>query len=218
VDLCNPDGSPPTKDSDHYMFRGQCLPMEILRRTNSWSPTAADSTPAGTQTLKALRTKLGLVRARATIRGKPVAYVELRSTYFHEIESAAGFSDFNNPDKMRNASDFQHAAAKIGYTFNWFYVDDQDIAYFNSGNNPVRPPGVDPLLPTRASFEWAGFNPDDNTAQYTGFDTHPQVVNQQYLTSWNNRQAKGYNNGYYSVHRADPLDDGIKAGSPGATR
>jgi acyl-homoserine lactone acylase PvdQ len=218
VDLCNADGSPPTKASDHYMFRGQCQPMEILRRTNTWSPSLADSTPAGTQTLKALRTKLGLVRSRATLRGKPVAFVELRSTYFHEIDSAGGFSDFNNPDKMRNASDFQRAAAKVGYTFNWFYADDTDIAYFNSGNNPVRPAGVDPLLPTRASFEWQGFNPDENTAPYTPFESHPQIVNQQYLTSWNNRQAPGYNSGYYSVHRADPLDDGVKRGIAGANK
>ena len=216
--LCNPDGSAPTKESDHYMFRGQCLPMEILRRTNTWSPTAADSTASGTQTLRAFRTKLGLVRARATIRGKPVAYVELRTTYMHEIESAGGFNDFNNPDKMRNAADFQRAASKIGYTFNWFYADDQDIAYFNSGNNPDRPAGVDPLLPTWSKFEWKGFNPDDNTAQYTRFETHPQIVNQQYLTSWNNRQAPGYNSGYYSVHRADPLDDGVKKGIAGTRK
>jgi acyl-homoserine lactone acylase PvdQ len=216
--LCNPDGSPPTKESDHYTFRGQCLPMEILRRTNSWSPNAADSTPAGTQTLRALRTKLGLVRARATINRKPVAFVELRSTYMHEIESAGGFNDFNNPDKMRNAEDFQRAAAKIGYTFNWFYVDDTDIAYFNSGNNPDRPAGVDPLLPTWSKFEWRAFNPDDNTARYTRPETHPQIVNQQYLTSWNNRQAPGYNSGYHSVHRADPLDDGVRKGIAGSRK
>jgi acyl-homoserine lactone acylase PvdQ len=215
VDLCEPGGAAPTKASMHYMFRGQCLPIEVLRRTNSWSPNLADSTPAGTQTLKALRTKLGLVRSRATLRGRPVAFVELRSTYFHEVDSAGGFSDFNNPDKIRNAADFQRAAHKIGYTFNWFYADDQDIAYFNSGNNPQRPDGVEPALPTRAAYEWRGFNPDNNTAEYTPFAAHPQIRDQQYLTSWNNRQAKGYNSGYGSVHRADPLDDGIRQGIAG---
>jgi acyl-homoserine lactone acylase PvdQ len=215
VELCEPGGAAPTKASMHYMFRGQCLPMEELRRTNSWSPNLADSTPAGTQTLKALRTKLGLVRSRATLRGRPVAFVELRSTYFHEVDSAGGFSDFNNPDKIRNAADFQRAAHKIGYTFNWFYADDQDIAYFNSGNNPQRRDGIEPALPTRAAYEWTGFNPDDNTAQYTPFEAHPQIRDQQYLTSWNNRQAKGYSSGYASVHRADPLDDGINQGIAG---
>ena len=27
---------------------------------------------------------------------------------------------------------------KINFTFNWFYADDRDIGYFNSGDNPVR--------------------------------------------------------------------------------
>ena len=47
-----------------------------------------DTTPAGTQTLRALRTKIGLVIARGTIKGKPVAYTKLRSTYMHEVDAA----------------------------------------------------------------------------------------------------------------------------------
>jgi acyl-homoserine lactone acylase PvdQ len=216
VELCEPGGAAPTRNSMHYMFRGQCLPMEVLRRTNSWEPNLADSTPAGTQTLRALRTKLGLVTARGTLRGRPVAFTELRSTYFHEVDSAGGFMDFNNPDRIRGPGDFQRAASRVGYTFNWFYADDRDIAYFNSGNNPLRPRGVEPLLPTRASFEWRGYNPDEWTATYTPFAQHPQTVNQSFLTSWNNRQAAGYNNGYHSVHRVQPLDDRIRRGIGGA--
>ena len=30
----------------------------------------------------------------------------------------------------------------VDYTFNWFYADNKHIAYFNSGNNPVRHKGV----------------------------------------------------------------------------
>ena len=41
------------------MFRGKCLPIEVLERTNSWAPSAADQTPPGTETLRAERTKLG---------------------------------------------------------------------------------------------------------------------------------------------------------------
>jgi acyl-homoserine lactone acylase PvdQ len=215
VDLCNPSGGAVSKDSDFYMFRGQCLKMEQLDRTNSWSPNLADSTPAGSETLSVQRTKMGLVTARATIGGKPVAYTQLRSTYFHEVDSALGFSDFNNPDKMNGPSDFQHAAAKIGYTFNWFYNDDKHIAYFNSGNNPVRAPNTDPTLPVRAKFEWQNFNPDINTAAYTPFNEHPQTIDQDYLTSWNNKQAPGYNAPdtdatYTSIYRSQSLDDRIQ--------
>ncbi|MEU3021046.1 hypothetical protein ABZ635_27115, partial [Nocardiopsis sp. NPDC007018] len=32
--------------------------------------------------------------------------------------------------------------AVIGYAFNWHYVDDTDIAFVNSGSNPVRLAGT----------------------------------------------------------------------------
>src|SRR5918999_2807654 len=131
--LCEPDGSRPSVDSAHYRFRGSCRPIEVLEKTNRWTPTLADDTPAGTQRLRAERTQLGLVAGRGTVRGRPVLFTRLRSTYFHEVDSAAGFLDFNDPGKVRDAASFRRAASKIGYTFNWFYADAEQIAYFNSG-------------------------------------------------------------------------------------
>ena len=224
VDLCEPDGSAPTLQSEHYRFRGECLEMETLTRTNSWQPTAADSTPEGSETLVRKRTKLGLVAARGTVRGRPMAFTEMRATYFHEIDSAPGFLDFNTPDRMRNADDFMRAANKILYTFNWFYTDDRDIAYFNSGANPVRPRGVDgdfPIL-ARQAYEWRGLNPDLNTADITPQSRHPHVVDQAFLTSWNNKQARGFRGagfgGFTSLYRSRPLDDRIRAGIRGSRK
>ena len=219
--LCEPDGGNPTPSSTHYRFRGRCLPIEVLERTNSWQPSAGDMTPAGSETLHAERTQLGIVTARATIKGRPVIYTKLRSTYLHEVDSARGFVDFNDPARMRDASDFERAASKIGYTFNWFYADDRDIAYYNSGNNPVRAKRVDPSLPTQSRFPWRRFDPDANTAAYTSFAAHPNVVNQPFLTSWNNKQAPGYraadaNFEYTSIYRSEPLDDRIRAKIRGA--
>src|SRR4051812_42193061 len=151
VNLCNADGSPPTIDSMSYHYRGQCLPMESLDRTESWTPSAADQTAAGSATFRVLRTKVGLVAARATIKGVPVAYTRERATYLHELDSAPGFEDWNDPDKIHDVQDFQRAAMKVGYTFNWFYTDDRDIGYINTGANPIRPKGVDGLLPIRWS-------------------------------------------------------------------
>ena len=142
LELCEPNGGAATLDSAYYRYRGACLPIEVLEHRNSWTPSLGDATPAGSVTLRAQRTKLGTVTARATIKGKPVVYTRLRSTYMHEIDSARGFSDFNDPAMMRDASAFQRAAHKIGYTFNWLYADDRDIAYFNSGDNPQRAAGV----------------------------------------------------------------------------
>ena len=221
VPLCNADGSPPSLDSQSYVFRGQCLPFDVLERENCWEPTFADDTPAGCETLRALRSKLGIVTHRAMIGGKPFAYTSLRDTYFHEVDSALGFADFNDPDKVNSPQSFMQAACRIDYTFNWFYIDNQHIAYFNSGKNPVRAPKVDPNFPTMSDHEWQGFDPDLHETNKTPCSEHPQVIDQQYLTSWNNKQAKKYsaadgNFSFGSVFRVKPLDDRIQAGIAGA--
>ena len=213
VKLCEPDGSPPTIDSDHYIFGGQCLPFDVLTRTNSWSPTPADQTAAGSETLRALRTKLGIVAGRAMIGGQPYAYTKLRATYWHEVDpSALGFANFNNPNKMRSPQDFMEAANNITFTFNWFYADDKHIAYFNSGANPVRPSYVDPNLPTfgRKAFLWQNYNATAATEDMAPLAAHPHVTDQNFLTSWNNRQAPDYNVGFSSLFRSLPLDARIK--------
>ncbi|MET1071714.1 MAG: penicillin acylase family protein [Umezawaea sp.] len=216
VDLCEPDGKPATKASNHYLLRGQCVAMERLERKNAWKPTVADGTAAGSYTLVVYRTKYGLVQSRATVGGKPVAYSALRSTYLHEVDPIIGFQEFNDPGAIKSAQDFQRAAEHIGYAFNWFYVDSKDTAYFNSGTNPVRKAGVDPNLPIKAAqqYEWQDWDPNTNTARYTPAAEHPQSLNQDYYISWNNKQAldftsSGFGNG--SVHRGDLLDDRVKA-------
>lgn len=216
VPLCNADGSPATKASRSYLYHGKCTAMQRLERDDAWSPTLADQTAAGSYKLVMYRTKYGLVQSRATVDGKPVAFTSLRSSYQHEVDSIIGFQEFNDPGAIHSASDFQHAAADVNYTFNWFYVDSTDTAYFNSGDNPVRPSDVDFDLPIRAEqqYEWAGFDPSDNTATYTAFDAHPQSRNQDYYVSWNNKQALDYGTsqpGDGPVHRANLLDDRVKA-------
>jgi acyl-homoserine lactone acylase PvdQ len=211
--LCTVDGTQPTVHSDHYLYHGQCLPFEVLERDNAWSPTTADSTPAGSYRLVALRTKYGLVSWRGTVSGTPVAFTQLRSTYRHEADSALGFAMFDDPAQMATAAGFQQAAANVGYAFNWFYVNSTEAAYFNSGLNPVRAADADPNLPVKAdpAYEWQGWDPDTNTAQYTPAAQHPGSVNQDYYVSWNNKQAKDYsaadgNFGFGPVFRADLLD------------
>lgn len=162
------------------------------------------------------RTNYGIVTARATVGGKQVAYTSLRSTYRHEADSIIGFQMFNDPTYVKDAATFQQAAQHVDYAFNWFYADSRTAAYYNSGKNPVRNPDVDPSLPIAAdrAYEWQGFDPAYNTADYTPPAQHPQSVGQDYYISWNNKQAKdytaaGFGNG--SVHRGNLLDDRVKA-------
>ncbi|MEA2439598.1 MAG: hypothetical protein QOH76_1022 [Thermoleophilaceae bacterium] len=196
----------PLCDAHHYRLRGKCLAIETLKRTNSWRSTPADPTPAGSETITAERTKLGIVTARAKIKGKPVIYTRVRTTYGHETDSGLGFSYFNDPGKVHDAKSFQQVASLIGYTFNWFYIDDRKIAYFNSGFNPRRAPGTDPNFPVWAQYRWRGMM----VAR-----THPQAVNPRVLTSWNNKQAPGTraadgNWGYGPTYRSKTLDDRVR--------
>ncbi|MEV6010816.1 penicillin acylase family protein [Streptomyces sp. NPDC051976] len=208
VELC--------QDATHYLFHGSCVPMEKLERTNSWTPTVADSTAAGSYRMQIYRTAYGIVQYRATVGGKAVAYTSLRSSYRHEADSILGFQMFNDPGFVHDAASFQQAAQNINYTFNWFYADSRQTAYYNSGTNPVRADGVDASLPVwaQAAYDWRGWDPVTNTASYTPPAQHPQSVDQDYYVSWNNKQAKGYTSagfGNGSVHRADLLDSRVKA-------
>lgn len=214
VELCEPDGSPPTRESGHYLFHGECLPFDVVERHNAWTPSLADGTAAGSYTLRVFRTKYGPVTHRATIDGEPVAYTTLRSTFLHEADSIIGFQKFNDPDAITSARDFQRAAMDINYAFNWFYVDAKDTAYINSGDNPVRRPTVDPAMPTMSApaYEWRDWNPADNTAAYTPFEEHPNSINQDFYVNWNNKQAPGMSGSpeKSSVQRGDLLDSRVR--------
>ncbi|MFI9275149.1 penicillin acylase family protein [Kitasatospora sp. NPDC052896] len=216
VPLCTTDGSPVTTASNDYLYHGSCVPFDKLTQTDQWSPTAADSTPDGSYSLVMYRSDYGLVTARGTVGGKPVAFTSLRSTYDHEVDSIIGFQMLNDPDVVHSAATFQQAVQHIDYTFNWFYADSTDTAYYNSGANPVRAAGVDPGLPIWAepAYEWQNFDPATNTADYTPPAQHPQSVDQDYYVSWNNKQAPAYGAAGFgdgSVYRANLLDSRVKA-------
>jgi acyl-homoserine lactone acylase PvdQ len=212
----------PLCDATHYRYRGSCEPIEVLEKTGSWTPTLADETPAGSQTLRAERTKLGLVAARGTVRGKPVVFTKLRSTYFHEVDSAAGFIDFNTPTAITGPESFKRAASKVGYTFNWFYADPESIAYFNSGANPVRARRIDHDLPVAARYEWRGWDPAGWSSRVTPPSAHPQVTDQRFVVNWNNKQARGYassdTNAFSPVFRSQMLSDRVRRAIRGPRR
>ncbi len=223
MELCDPanPGDPGAMDDTGYRFEGTCEPFDVLDKELSWP--SSGSTPAGSETLRALRTKMGIVTHRAMIGGEPHVYTRLRATYMHEADSAVGFARYNQPSTMENVAEFEDAANTIDYTFNWFYADDDEISYFNSGANPVRPADVDPNLPVLGDLDnaWQNYDPDDLTFDRAPAAAHPQATDQEYLSSWNNRQAPAYSGSddswsYTSVHRAEALNDRIEAGIAGA--
>ncbi len=210
--LCNPDGSRPTVRSTAYVDgRGRCRRMVSYQHTETGLPNLGAQAAPKRVSFLVLRTDHGIVRLRTTVRGRPVAVVTQRSTYMHEADSVLGFVHLNDPGFVRDAKSFMKAAAGIQYTFNWYYADDKDIAYYSSARLPRRAPGTDLDLPRWGAprYDWRGFEP---------FSAHPHVVNpaQGYIANWNNKLAPGFASssqvwGDGPVYRSLTLSDRIKA-------
>lgn len=185
--LCNIDGSEPTVDSTAYLKDGVCTEIEQFTHSETTTPGAGSQNPPRTYEFRVLRTHHGLVQLRTTVDGDPVAIVSQRSTYGHEVDSVVGFAQLNDPGFVTDAESFQRAASHIDYTFNWFYADTDDIAYYSSGLLPNRPKAVEADLPRwgDGDYDWAG---------WLGFDGHPRQINPDrgYFVSWNNKQAPGF--------------------------
>lgn len=168
--LCEPDGSPPTRESHHYLFEGDCLAMT--------RPDQAMMT--------AWRTVHGPVTGTGTVDGRPVAFSRQRSSRGQMAFAARAFWRLNQGD-FAGASQFASVMSDVPMSFNWVYVDSSDIAYFHSGWYPVRARGVDPDLPSWGTGEW----------EWQGrlsWQDQPKVVNppEGWLVSWNNTIAPGW--------------------------
>ena len=213
------------KDNFHYRYRGKCLAMEKLEKTESWTPNAIDSTPAGSQTLVAYRTVHGIVFARGKVGGKNVAFVHQRSTYFHEADSVIGFAQLNEPGVVTGVQGFKNAVSNINFLFNWSYIDSEHIAYALSGAMPQRAKGTSPDFPVLGTgkYDWKGFNPATQLADYLPFSKHPQAVDPPFLVSWNNKQAPEWaaaddKYSYGPLFRSQMISDKVKAAIKGSKK
>ena len=209
--LCNVDGSPATVQSTGYLVAGKCTAMEQYTHTETALPNAAGTGAPTRLSFLVLKTRHGIVQIRTTVDDRPVAVVIDRSTYGHEVDSVVGFARLQDPGYVRDAATFQRAVDAIDFSFNWFYADSRDIAYYQSSLLPNRPAGFDWDLPRWGDtvYDNRGFLP---------FDRHPRDVNPAagYLSSWNNKPAPSFaaaDNGwgYGSVYRSMTLDDEVRA-------
>ena len=185
--LCNADGSKATVASTSYVKAGTCVPMSYNEHKETVIPNVTAPTAPETLKMQVWRTNHGIVQMRTTVKGIPVAIVLQRSTYGREAASILGFSRFNNPDFVKNATTFKKAAAGIDYTFNWFYADNRDIAFFSSGRLPLRAAGTDTDLPRwgDAKYDWTGLLSNAKHVQQINPPTN-------YFASWNNKPAHSF--------------------------
>jgi acyl-homoserine lactone acylase PvdQ len=231
--LCEPDGSKPTIDSEHYLYRGDCIPFKKSeRRYQTGKPitdllsTDPDPSPPRQVHLLVHRSVHGPIHARATVNGAPVAIAEARSTYFNELQSAFAFKRLNF-NQVESAREFQRTMRRVNFAFNWFYADDRDIAYTLSGWYPRRAQGTHPDFPAWGSgrWDWQGFDSTAHTAKWIPLSRLPRSLNprQGYIVNWNNKQAPGWRAAddywsYGSIQRVTRLGDRVRAGVRGNRR
>jgi hypothetical protein len=190
---CNPDGSPPSRASDHHEFDGECVPFEIF------DAGTLDGRPITFAT-----SVHGPVIGTATWEGRPVALARQRSTFGRDALNLGALKDMTEGDAP-TAEDLWTVADKFGFTFNRGYANRDGIAYFSSGLLPERAPGLDRRLPTLGTgeYEWQGFLDRD---EHPHADGHPT----DRLLNWNNQAAPGFvhgdGNNFGSVHRVEILD------------
>ncbi|MAO58439.1 MAG: penicillin amidase [Alcanivorax sp.] len=212
VSLCQP-ADPPAHGEGGYRMNGQCQPFDVIEESwpARWNLAVPTDDPASVGQNFAVHRRVirtaeyGPVIGFAAAGGQPVALTRQRSTYFAELDTALPFMQATRND-VHDVSSFQRVFNNTTGSFNWFYIDDRDIAFFHSGLYPQRAPGVHPELPSwgNGRYDWQGFLP---------LDAHPNDANpaRGYLASWNNRPARDWwaadaNASYGPTHRNDMLE------------
>ena len=135
-------------------------------------------TPAGSETLTVYRTVHGIVYARGTVGGKKVAFASARTTYFHEADSAIGFSRSTIPPRSttRPRSSRRHrrsTSRSTGPTSTRTTSPTTCLAAY-----PQRATGTSPDFPILGTGELrlAGLRSRHYTMTTVPFAGHPQAI------------------------------------------
>jgi acyl-homoserine lactone acylase PvdQ len=158
-----------------YRYKGQCRTM------GTFNAGTLNGDPVTFRT-----TVHGPVIGYATTDGRKVAISSKRSSYGKDTLDQLFFRRLST-GRVRDPQSFFNAAALTPQTFNSFYIDHKHIAEFTSGRMPVRPPHVDPGLPTvgTGQYEWRGFIGQSRHIQ--GIDPRKGTI-----VNWNNIAAHGF--------------------------
>src|SRR3954466_3819414 len=175
-ELCNPDGSAPSAQSTHYLYKGKCRAMGSF---TAGVLKGANGQPD--QTVSYHTSVHGPLGDVVSAGGKLHAVALARTTRGRDVQTARFFEKLNT-SKVKNAKDFiKTATSDMLMTFNWFYADNRDIAFASTARLPIRDTGVNPGLPTLSTgqYDWKGFLKPSQ---------HPQEINPAggVFVNWNN--------------------------------
>ena len=98
-----------------------------------------------------------------------MAVTRQRSAYFAELDTALPFMQATR-NEVHDVQDFYDVFYATTGSFNWFYIDDRDIAFFHSGDYPQRANGIHPELPSwgNGQYDWNGFLPQQTIPEQLG--------------------------------------------------
>ena len=193
--LCNPDGSGPSDASTHYIYKGHCIPF-LMRRQSVTTPVAPSSpSPPQTVVLQTMRSVHGPVFAYATVHGRAVALAKAKAVDFHEFSAAIPFMELSE-NAATNVRSFMSIMGAFPGSENWFYADQHDVGWIQSGVYPRHARHSDVDLPWWGDgrADWQGFNPSAYTARDIPASHRPQAINPKdgFIISWNNKEARGW--------------------------
>ena len=193
--LCDPTASRPTKDSNYYLYHGQCIAdghlerQELVeadhRRRHRGGLVQADRLPH--------QVRHGAVAGDG--RRQTGGVHQLRSRYMHEVDSIIGFQEFNDPARCTVRRRLPEGRGRRQLHVQLVLRGLHGHRLLQLGQQPGRaPPNIDPNLPIWGDqqYEWQGWNPDGNVATYTPPSQHPKSIDQDYYVSWNNKQANDF--------------------------
>jgi acyl-homoserine lactone acylase PvdQ len=218
--LCNPDGSTATVAAKHYEYRGKCIPF-LTREQRVTTPLSPLDPTTQPQTIvhRTMRSVHGPVFAYATVAGRPVALTKAKAVNFHELDATIPFMRLaeNQPTSARS---FMAAMSMFPGTENWFYVDDRNAAFLQSGRYPRHARGSDVDRPFWGDgrADWQGFDPQTYTFKSIPAKNRPRALDPSdgFIISWNNKEAPGWRKGPTewsngSVHHALTLERRLKS-------
>lgn len=204
------------EDESTYRYRGECVPFVTREQTVTTPVSPIDPASAEQQTIvhRTMRSVHGPVFAFATVKGRKVALTKAKAVNFHELEAVIPFMRLAE-NQPTDAASFMATMGTFPGTENWFYVDNRQIAFQQSGRYPMHARGADVDLPFDGdgSGDWVDFDPTAYTARYIAETRRPRALEPRdgFIISWNNKEARGWRKGPTEwsngpVHHAQNLE------------
>ncbi|RRJ32179.1 penicillin acylase family protein [Halocatena pleomorpha] len=132
-----------------------------------------------------------------------VAWCQRTTTRHQELDAALMWANIGTENDIAG---FKERLSAFPFTFNFHYVDEENIAFIHTGKVPERNPALDHRLPTPgAAHEWQELRVG------LGLETHVTNPSSGYVVNWNNGPCAGWRAGdrpqqWGSAHRVDLLD------------